>query len=57
MQRPSSLSVANGGEKKIGEPRVTLQRDGDRVTHIRIQCTCGLIMDLACIYDEPAAEA
>jgi hypothetical protein len=40
-----------GAEKKIGEPRVTVQRDGDRVTHLRIQCPCGMIMDLACVYD------
>jgi hypothetical protein len=50
-QRP----VANGTEKKIGEPRVTLQRDGDRITHLRIQCTCGQIIDLACVYDTPQA--
>jgi hypothetical protein len=47
----------HGAEKKPCEPRVTVQRDGGRVTHLRIQCTCGQIMDLACVYDEapPAA--
>jgi hypothetical protein len=40
-------------EKKLGEPRVTVQREGDRVTHLRIQCTCGQIMELACVYDAP----
>jgi hypothetical protein len=54
-QRPTALSGSNSAEKKIGEPRVTVQRDGDRVTHLRIQCTCGLIMDLACVYDAPPA--
>lgn len=51
--RPTAAlnSSANGAEKKIGEPKVTVQRDGDRVTHLRIQCTCGMIMDLACVYD------
>lgn len=50
-ERPKS------SENKICEPRVTVQRDADRVTHLRIQCTCGQIMDLACVYDEqpPAA--
>ena len=47
----------HGGEKKPCEPRVTVQRDGDRVTHLRIQCTCGQIMDLACVYDEAPAAA
>lgn len=47
--RPAALP---GAEKKPCEPRVTVQRDGDRVTQLRIQCTCGQIMDLACVYDE-----
>ncbi len=54
-QRPAAFTGSNGAEKKIGEPRVTVQRDGDRVTHLRIQCTCGQIMDLACVYDAPPA--
>jgi len=54
-QRLPSLTNANGTEKKIGEPRVSVQRDGDRVTHLRIQCTCGQILDLACVYDAPPA--
>ena len=53
-QRTVALGSAGGREKKIGEPRVSIQRDGDRVTHLRIQCPCGQIMDLACVYDAPA---
>ena len=49
--QPAAVSAANPPEKKLAEPRVTVQRDGDRVTHLRIQCTCGMIMDLACVYD------
>jgi hypothetical protein len=49
--RPAPLHGANG-DKKSCEPRVTVQRDGNRVTHLRIQCTCGQVMDLACVYDE-----
>lgn len=45
-------ATLHGAEKKPCEPRVTVQRDGGRVTHLRIQCTCGQIMDLACVYDE-----
>jgi hypothetical protein len=44
---PMAGSVAN---EKICEPRVTLQREGERITGIRIQCTCGQVMDLACVY-------
>lgn len=30
------------------EPRVSLVREGDRITAIHIQCSCGQVMDLAC---------
>ena len=56
--RPVAGNSVNRPEKKPCEPRVTVQRDGNRVTHLRIQCTCGQIMDLACVYDEaPPANA
>ena len=48
-------SGAGPGAGRICEPRVSLQCDGDRVTNIRIQCACGQIMDLACVY-EPASK-
>ena len=32
------------------EPKVTLERDGDRITLIRIQCACGQTVELACVY-------
>ena len=34
------------------ETRVSVQRDGDRVTGIRVQCSCGQVMDVACLYEE-----
>ena len=42
------------------EPQVSLQRDGNRVTGIHIQCSCGQVIDLSCVYDaaptaQPAA--
>jgi hypothetical protein len=36
------------------EPHVSVQREGDRVSSIRIQCSCGQSFDLACVYQEPA---
>lgn len=39
------------------EPSVSLQRDGDRVTGIRVQCSCGQVIDLACVYPPEAAAA
>jgi len=37
------------------EPKVSLQRVGNRVTGIHIQCSCGEVIDLACAYQEPTA--
>ncbi len=31
-------------------PKVTLLRDGNRVTHLRLECACGEIFELACEY-------
>jgi hypothetical protein len=30
--------------------RVTLKREGDRITHVTIHCTCGQVLHLACSY-------
>ncbi len=38
------------------EPRVLLQRDGERVSGIRIQCACGQIIELACVYPDTLAK-
>ena len=43
--------------KKNCEPRLSVQRDGDRITSIRIQCSCGQTIDLACVYEPPAKPA
>jgi hypothetical protein len=55
--RADAPPTAASAEKKICEPRVTVQRDNGRVTHLRVQCTCGQIMDLACSYDDTTSPA
>lgn len=35
-----------------GEPRVTLQRDGGRVSAIRVQCSCGQVIEIECVYEK-----
>jgi hypothetical protein len=30
------------------EPKVTLEREGNRVTRIKVQCVCGNIIELDC---------
>ena len=32
------------------EPKVTLEKDGDQVTQIKVQCGCGHIIELNCVY-------
>ena len=46
------LGQAGGKAGACGtcEPRVTLQRDGERVSAILIQCGCGQVIELACVY-------
>jgi hypothetical protein len=38
------------GSPLPGEPKITLERDGERVTRITIQCACGRTIELACAY-------
>jgi hypothetical protein len=32
------------------EPVVTVEKAGERITGIRIQCGCGQVIELACVY-------
>jgi len=32
------------------KPVITFERNGDRITQIKIQCSCGQIIELACDY-------
>jgi hypothetical protein len=36
--------------KSCGKPSVTLQRQGEVVSGIRIECGCGQVIELACAY-------
>jgi hypothetical protein len=36
--------------KSCGRPSVTLQRQGEVVSGIRIECGCGQVIELACAY-------
>jgi len=51
LETQSAIRVP--GPVKNCEPSVSLQSDGDRITSIRVQCACGQVMELACVY-EPA---
>jgi hypothetical protein len=53
---PAAATSLTRGTPHAGncEPQVSLQREGNRVTGIRVQCSCGEVIELACAY-EPAA--
>ena len=46
---PATATAPN--PRKNCEPRVSVQRDGEQVSSIRIQCSCGQVMDVACLYE------
>ena len=46
---PASM-VAPRPHVEHGRPVVTLRREGDQVTGIRIECTCGKVIELDCLY-------
>jgi len=49
--QPLGRPSAPGAHGKADcEPKVTLEREGDRITGIHIQCTCGQVMELAVQY-------
>jgi hypothetical protein len=54
---PASHAPGAAARSSQCEPRVSLQRDGDRITGIRVQCSCGQVIDLACVYQADAAAA
>jgi hypothetical protein len=41
---------AEQAAKACGQPRITLQRQGEMVCGIRVQCGCGQVIELACDY-------
>jgi len=54
--QPLGHAGAKAGAGGQHEPRVTLQRDGGRVSAIRIQCSCGQVIELTCAYQAASTE-
>jgi hypothetical protein len=47
---PTTHSQAGGQPKTPAKPKVTVQHEGERVSRIQIQCSCGQTIELACDY-------
>jgi hypothetical protein len=45
---PSVANPSTTGPKC--EPKVSLQREADRITGIHIECSCGQVIELKCTY-------
>lgn len=49
-------AVMGDGRPEMGaghercEPRVTVERTGDKVTRIQVHCNCGQVIELSCVY-------
>ncbi len=49
--QPATIALpSTGANPGAKEPQVTIERDGDRITRIKIQCTCGQLLELNCAY-------
>lgn len=47
---PSFAAMAPHAGQNHGAPKITFQKDGERITQIRVQCPCGQIIELNCVY-------
>jgi hypothetical protein len=46
----SEAAAAPAAPACAGEPRVSLRREGDRITHIEVHCACGRHLEIECVY-------
>lgn len=51
-KNPAPAATATGPSAVACEPQVTLQREDGRVASIRVRCSCGQVMELACVYPD-----
>ena len=50
-------AIEEASTHTCNEPKVLIDRDGDRITHIRLLCCCGQSIVVDFQYAEPAVEA
>lgn len=54
---PTASHAAPASAPHSHEPQITLQRDGECITAIQIQCSCGRTIELGCTYAANPAKA
>jgi len=50
LQPLQALGSTTHPAHPANSPKITLKRDGDRITHINVVCSCGQVVELACVY-------
>lgn len=50
LQASPSAHQHGAGGSAAGQPTLTLQREGDKITGIRVECACGQVIEFACSY-------
>ena len=50
LQTSPGSHLHDPGSSGSGQPTVTLQREGEKITGIRVECACGQVIELACSY-------
>jgi hypothetical protein len=50
--RPESAPSAPASTPHVqhGPPKVSVERQGEKISHIRIECSCGQVTELKCEY-------
>lgn len=46
----SATGTLHGSTKAHDAASVSVQKDGDRVASIRVECTCGQVIEISCSY-------
>lgn len=47
---PATPPKAEAAPQKHCEPKITVERQGETITHIRVECGCGEVIELKCEY-------
>jgi hypothetical protein len=45
-----AAGTGNSSSKPCAQPALTFQRNGDVITGIRVECGCGQVIELTCVY-------
>ena len=50
LKQEAPASSAPAPHVQHGPPKVTLEKQGETITHIRVECGCGQVIELKCEY-------